>query len=222
MHSVGDVPLELLRDKICRVIRDWVLRGAVKPGEQLVEATIAKELNVSRTALREAFWLLEKQGYVRIVPREGAFVTALSPEEIAEIYELRIALEPLAASYAQRNLRTQDKVELRRIFHAMQQCASKGDRFGYYENDRRFHESIWARGGNGKLQEVLTSICPVLFTFLACSPELNKARRKALEIHENILVILDSNSSAKVERLIRESIQGLGQLTLGVFEATRR
>ena len=65
MFIPTDQTVPLLKEKVGAVIRDSIVQGALKPGEQLVEASVAKALNVSRAVLREALWVLEKQGWVR-------------------------------------------------------------------------------------------------------------------------------------------------------------
>jgi DNA-binding GntR family transcriptional regulator len=93
----SDNQREPLKEKIARIIQESVLRGALKPGEQLVEAVLARKMNVSRAPLREAFLFLERQGYVRVMPHQGAYVVNLTPVDMTEICLLRYALEPMAA-----------------------------------------------------------------------------------------------------------------------------
>src|SRR6516162_10701169 len=88
---------EVLRDKIGDVLRGWILDGKLQPGERIVELTLARELNVSRAPLREALWLLARQGLVEIRAHHGAFVTQLSEQDIREIFEIRETLETRAA-----------------------------------------------------------------------------------------------------------------------------
>lgn len=80
---------------------DWMKEeiesGRVKMGEPLPEMALAKKIGVSRTPIREAMRVLEQEGYVKIVPNRGAFVSEISVDDIREIYEIRKLLEPFAA-----------------------------------------------------------------------------------------------------------------------------
>jgi DNA-binding GntR family transcriptional regulator len=66
------------------------------PGQRLIETDICKEARVSRPPVREAFRLLQAQGVVRTLPNRGTFVTNLTTNEFAEIFELRLAVERAA------------------------------------------------------------------------------------------------------------------------------
>jgi DNA-binding GntR family transcriptional regulator len=210
LPAVGDEKLELLRDKVARVIRDSIAVKALQPGEQLVEAAVARQLKVSRAAVREAFWVLEKQGYVQVVPRHGAFVRALSFEEIEEIFDLRLALEPVAAVRAGRNMQASDAEELRQILADMQNCVESANAQAYYESDLRFHQKIWALSGHRKLQDVLNSACPILFTVLQLTgPNI----QEKLEIHRDMLTALQLERGAPLELRFRDSIARLAGIT---------
>ncbi len=82
-----------LRDHIKRQIVDAILGGVFKPGERLIEATIADQLGVSRAPVREALVALEQEGIVTSLPRRGYFVINFSVKDIEEIYSLRLLLE---------------------------------------------------------------------------------------------------------------------------------
>jgi len=88
---------EVLRDKICDVLKGWILDGTLQPGERIVELTLSRKLDVSRAPLREALWLLARQGLVHIRAHHGATVTQLSEQDIREIFEIRETLETRAA-----------------------------------------------------------------------------------------------------------------------------
>ena len=81
-------------------IKDAILEGRLKEGEPLSENRLAQEISISRTPIREALRNLEQDGFVRMVPGKGAFVAGISMEDVKEIYDIRILLEPLAARTA--------------------------------------------------------------------------------------------------------------------------
>ena len=74
-------------------IRGQILDGRLKPGERLVEDRLSLELGVSRVPVREALLGLSMEGLVRLEPRRGATVTAITPELVAELVEVRTLLE---------------------------------------------------------------------------------------------------------------------------------
>jgi DNA-binding GntR family transcriptional regulator len=93
---------------VIRKIRDAILDNVFKPGEWLPEADLAKRFEVSRSPIREALQTLEKEGTVLTEPRRGAVVKPLSPEEVLDIAELRLAVITLAAKEAYRHVSPAD------------------------------------------------------------------------------------------------------------------
>src|SRR3989442_8712193 len=86
-----------LAEDAADLIREQILAGGFRQGEHLVEAKIARQLNVSRGPVREAFKLLRAEGLLDEEPRRGTFVVSLSGDDVREIYDLRAAIEATAA-----------------------------------------------------------------------------------------------------------------------------
>src|SRR5258707_11313811 len=85
-------------------LREAIVEGVLAPGSRLSEVQLAKQLNVSRTPMREAFAQLEREGLVTIVARVGAFVRLVTLRDVAEIYTVRTALECLAVQLSAQNI----------------------------------------------------------------------------------------------------------------------
>jgi len=91
-----------LRDSVYEYIQKKLLSGELKAGSQIAEQTLATDIGVSRTPVREAIKQLEREGVIESVPRFGTIIRTPSPKEITELYELRLSLEAYAASKAAR------------------------------------------------------------------------------------------------------------------------
>src|SRR6185312_12097300 len=87
-------------DQAEAALRDQILSGHRAPGDRLNEVEIAAELGVSRGPLREAMQRLARDGLVVVQPHRGSYVRNLEPDEIVELYDVRIALECAAARLA--------------------------------------------------------------------------------------------------------------------------
>jgi DNA-binding GntR family transcriptional regulator len=205
-----DKKKEPLREKVARIIQESVLRGALKPGEQLVEAVLARKMNVSRAPLREAFLILERQGYVHVIPNRGTYVVNLTPADVTEIFLLRYALEPMAAQSASKNLVLDEKQKLAAIFSVMRESINQEDYRRYYENELRFHQKIWSLSGNRRLEDILNGVCLPLFTFrIVNSRPPRKQLVQSLNAYEAILEEIQNGDATRLEGLIRISLQGL-------------
>jgi DNA-binding GntR family transcriptional regulator len=215
-----EIEREALKDRIFIAIRDAILRGQLQPGQKLAEIDLMKSLGVSRAPLRDSFWLLEKQGYVRMIPNRGTFVVRLSLQEVSDVYATRAVLEAWAVALAIQRVRHRDLRELHVLFRGMERTASKGDLLANFKVDLEFHRKIWRLSGNQKLEEVLNNICPSLFTYLLIRYQGNpSAMRGGLAGHLEILRLLESGKdAATVERLVRASIDSLAQATMKLIQ----
>ena len=101
-----------LRGRVFQRIREDILTGVYRDGEELREITLGEKLGVSRTPVREALRQLELEGLVAIVPNKGAYVTAITQKDVRDIYKIRSLLEGLCARWAARNITEQQIEEL--------------------------------------------------------------------------------------------------------------
>ena len=102
-HALEPIKLDAykpLREVVSETLRQAIKDGVLKPGERLMEIQLADELGVSRTPIREAIRKLELEGFVVMVPRRGTYVADISLKDIAQVFEIRSALEELAAGLA--------------------------------------------------------------------------------------------------------------------------
>jgi DNA-binding GntR family transcriptional regulator len=125
---------------LIRKIRDAILDDVFKPGDWLPEVKLATRFQVSRSPIREALQTLEKEGTVIAEPYKGAVVKPLSPEEVLDIAELRLAVITLAAKAAYRHLSPADFDLAYRLAKQMTRSNSGKEQFEY---NRRFWEILF-------------------------------------------------------------------------------
>jgi DNA-binding GntR family transcriptional regulator len=97
LRSVGRLRLV---DDVRRTLEESILAGRIRPGERLAETWLAQELHVSRTTVREALLMLQRQGHVVSLPRRGTYVMRLSQAEAADLCNIRALLEGYAVCSA--------------------------------------------------------------------------------------------------------------------------
>lgn len=85
-----------LREQVVTLVRDAILSFRLQPGQRLVERELVEQLGISRPTVREVLRQLAVEGLVTVVPQRGAVVTALTPDDAADLYEMRASLEALA------------------------------------------------------------------------------------------------------------------------------
>src|SRR5690606_12292208 len=116
-----------LRELVFEVLREAIITGKLRPGERLMEVQLAEELGVSRTPVREAIRKLELEGLVLMIPRRGAYVAEISMKDIADVFEIRAALEGLAAQLAAERCTPEEIENLERSLVQINVSAERGD-----------------------------------------------------------------------------------------------
>ena len=137
-------------------VREFVLRNVLGPGEPLTETALAERLGVSRTPIREALKRLEQDGLVERHGR-GVRVRVRSPEEILEIYEVRVALEAAAARGAALRRTDLDLSRLRAI-HTEMLALSESQQDERVTWNTRFHEALRRASHNATLEEFMVRL----------------------------------------------------------------
>ncbi len=155
-------PAETLSNRTANLLRERILAGEFAMGERLVEASIARQLSISRGPVREALRQLRAEGLVQEEPRRGTFVADLSIADIGEIYDLRAAIEARAARTIITNRDTTALDELRGILVQLRQATDDGDKELFARLDLSFHEKLCLLSGNGRLHRVFVGYAAVL------------------------------------------------------------
>jgi DNA-binding GntR family transcriptional regulator len=140
---------------VVKKIRDAILDETFKPGDWLPEAELGERFGVSRSPVREALLVLEKEGTVIMEPYKGAILKPLFPQEALDIAELRLALITLAAKRAHRHLSPAD-FDL--AYGLAKQITRSNSAKDYFEYNRRFWDIIFEKTQRPILWEVFRQL----------------------------------------------------------------
>jgi len=143
------------------MLRELILAGSLPAGAKLGEAELATRLDVSRTPVREALSRLAAEGLVDIVPNRGARVVRWSDEDLEQIFELRLRLEPYAVGLAVPRLTDSDLKDLDDLAQRMEGLGKPGcgrDLDGIVHLNRQFHRTLINRAGNPALAASLLAV----------------------------------------------------------------
>lgn len=121
----GDARSRTLADRAFATLHDAIVVGRLEPGRRLPIEELATALDMSPMPVREALRRLDSVGLVEHVPHRGARVTQLSVADVVEIYEARLALEPLAVRHAAERLTSEDEARARAAFDALARVARR-------------------------------------------------------------------------------------------------
>lgn len=171
-----------LSDRVYAVLRERILQGTYASGQRLNLAELARDLRVSNTPVREAVARLGRVGLVEVVPYSGPRVRHLNPKQVADLFDVRIALEELAVRLVDQR---EDDHKLQGIARALliQGDALKtGDRRARIEADRAFHDALVQASDNSVLIEML--------------PTLSDRTRLLLELGGRLQAVSEGESEA--------------------------
>ena len=149
---------ETLADRIADRLKRLIVTGEIKPGQKLVEKDIAAAFNVSRTPLREALSRLVNDGLAAGIPYRGIFVRQITLRQVQDIYEVRIAIEGLAATLAAERAGADDIATLSDLLIAMDKEQAGDDSAELKLLNERFHRAIAIASGNALLVERLDEL----------------------------------------------------------------
>jgi DNA-binding GntR family transcriptional regulator len=152
-----------LRGHVTEYLFDAIVHGSMPPGLRIVEGTLARQLGVSQGTLREALQEIEHQGLVTKIERRGTFVVKLTPEDVRNIYVVRVELEPLAAQLAQSRVTSEDIAGLQNFAKEMRKAGRRSSFVDLVRLDFSFHRLLWKLSGNACIERALNAVCPPLF-----------------------------------------------------------
>ncbi|NIS63034.1 MAG: FCD domain-containing protein [Proteobacteria bacterium] len=182
------------------MILDWEL----KPGSKILQEHLAQRLSVSRTPLVKALRILESDGLVETAPNRGAFVRKFSKKEMLWMYDIREALEGIAAREAASIATDQQIEELRDIFKDFSPPLENVDIEAYTTADIGFHQKITELCQNQMLFQINTSFNILLRTY---QEGLTRSPSRTLPEHMAIIDALSSHEEELSENLMREHLR---------------
>jgi DNA-binding GntR family transcriptional regulator len=178
---------------------------------RLDERKLAQDFGVSRTPVREAMAQLEREGFVRAVPRRGIFVVRKTKREVIEMITAWAALESMAARLITQTATDEEIASLRHMFATFVGGELRAHLDEYSEVNIEFHQTIIRMSGN----RVLISLAENLFTHMRMIRmktigEQDRADR-SIRDHMHIIEALESRNSARAEELVRNHALGLAE-----------
>ncbi len=201
-------------DRAYTVLKDTIVSLNVyeQPDEvRLDERQLASDLGISRTPVREAMAQLEREGFVRSVPRRGIYVVRKSKREVIEMITAWAALESMAARLITTNASTEEIATLRKMFATFENGQARAHLDEYSEVNIEFHQTIIRMSRN----HVLIDLAENLFTHMRMirGQTIGEDDRVDRSIHDhlNIIQALEARDTERAEDLVRQHALGLAE-----------
>ncbi len=199
-----------LREVVSETLRQAIQDGVLKPGERLMEIPLAEELGVSRTPIREAIRKLELEGFVVMVPRRGTYVANISLKDITQVFEIRSALEELAAGLAAERITAEEIETLERMLVEIGDHMENKDMESVVAADVEFHEVLYRASRNERLADIVHNL-----------REQTYRLRKTWEEHRQLVEAIASHNATQARKLAQIHMEHSEQTLLKGMEESQ-
>ena len=190
-----------IADQAYDILKSWILNGLLTPGEEIAVDELAKKLNVSRTPIREALNKLKGKGLILDTKEGRTSVVKLSSEELAQIFELRAALEVLALKWGLENISRERLQENLRMLQKAKKDLEKGSSESFCKSDSILHDTIVTSANNKWLTQLLSQLQNLIGVTKSMCVSVDRYKAS---IPEHILIvesILEGDKDAAVQEL---------------------
>lgn len=201
----SDEPL-IRSDRVRRQIADQIISGALRPGAELDEKSLAEAFNVSRTPVREALRQLAAAHLVEWRPHQSAVVAKITPSKLVEMFEVMAELEGFCGRLAARRMTPLEHKTLISIHKKFRPFVDAKDREGYHELNKSFHEAIYAGAHNAYLREQATALYGRVAPYRAYQLKQPEALRLASEEHKAIVDAIVAGDGDKAHKLLVDHV----------------
>ncbi len=206
----SDVPeVRTLAERVFNQLQDAIVRGELAPGTKITEPGLAAAYGISRGPLREAMRRLETHRLIERVPHVGARVVKLSMKELLELFDVREAMESMAARLAARHMSAEEIAGLREVLavHERQSDLSRGEAYYQREGDLDFHYRIVLGSHNRMLMTLLCDDLYYLVRLYRTQFSASGARpQRAFVEHHRIVDAIEAGDEELAELLMRRHV----------------
>jgi len=207
-----------LRERVYQALKEMIIFKEIPPGEKLDEDSLANQLGVSRTPIRESLYRLENEGIVKIIPRRGAFIVKHSKESINEILSVREVLEGLSAREAANHITDATLEVLESLSEKFSESNVRLLSKEYLQVDVKFHKTIIEASKNEWLISLMNILNDHIQMLRLRTVTFQGRPEQSLSEHRRILEALKARDPLLAESLMREHINNVRESYLKNIE----
>jgi DNA-binding GntR family transcriptional regulator len=205
---------ETVNAQVLDALRAAVITGELPPGTLHSVQTLATQLGVSRTPVREALIKLAQQGMVRFERNRGVRVLQTSLHDLEEVFAMRLLLEVPATRRACQQIDDSGRRELRRLYQAMERCARAGDEYRMWEHDRRFHRVLLRASGNLRLAEYVDGLRDMVLRRGVSTAGHSRGLDEIVAEHREVLLRIEAGDADGAAEAMRTHVLHTAELLI--------
>ncbi len=195
-----------IAEQIATALRQEIVTGQLPPGTRLLQIETAQRFGVSTTPVREAFGLLQRDGLVQIDTHRGVTVFLPTVQDLIEHYEIRMALEMLAAEKTARCFHAGDAPPLAALLDEMRDTS---DAIFYVECNQQFHVRLYTLSGRSRLVTMIEELrnASLAYNHLYAAADVPRDAHRLDAEHREILAACQANDPVRASGAVRHHIQ---------------
>ncbi len=204
-----------LSEVVYEQLKQQILEGNIAPGTRMMEVELSEKMGVSRTPIREAIRMLEKEGLVEVRPRHGAYSSQVSIQEILGILEVRQNMDGMAAALATERGTKKDFERIQEMAKAYEDSVKTGDLNEIIKCDEKFHESIADAGHNATLVKIVSDLQNLVIRFRYIYYNNPEIISNLIAEHKEILDAIRGGDVEKARKVAGGHIDSLSEFIKG-------
>ena len=195
-----------LREEVYESLKKSILHGKLRGGQRLIEETLANQIGISRTPVREAFHKLERDDLVTRLPKGGFAVREFTKEDVEEIFGIRSALESYASYLASLHITLEKVSQLEKKVKELEDAMEKRDDEKFIQLNTEFHDLIYKSCKSKKLIEMINNFRDYFYRYRSALIHTEKGMNYSIEDHRRMLEAMKKKNPRLVERLVRNHL----------------
>lgn len=208
-----------LAEQIAERVREDVLSGRLAAGERISQEGLAERYQVSRVPVRDALRILHGEGLVSADPRFGTTVAPLTADDLDELYEMRVALEPETSRLATPHLREEDLAAMRAHLEVMR--AAELSSAAWFDAHAAFHRTLNERSGRPRMCALVDRLRAQTERYVRAYHELEWPDAELIADHQRILTAAEEGDPGIVADVVRDHLQVVRERMFQHLEAAQ-
>ena len=205
------------RNTVYHVLRERLINCVYAPGSRLNEVRLAEEFGVSRTPIREAVGKLEMDGYVKVLPKRGIYVTDVTMKDVFQIFQTRIEIEPLALRLSIPHLNREELKVFREQF-----TGEDPDLAHAFRVDTAMHLFLIDHCGNNYIINMMHKLFDDNTRVVLATKQDQTKIHRAREEHLAILdALLEGRGAEECAELMRSHLETCRQAAVSFFYSSQ-
>jgi DNA-binding GntR family transcriptional regulator len=195
-----------LREEVYDSLKKSILHGKLKGGQRLIEETLADQIGISRTPVREAFHKLERDDLVTRLPKGGFAVREFTKEDVEEIFGIRSALESYASYLATLHITSDKLAQLEKRVKESEDALNKKDDEKVVQLNTEFHDLLYKSCKSKKLFEMINNFRDYFYRYRSHLLQTERGINYSIDDHRRMLEAMKKRNPRLVERLVRNHL----------------